>query len=254
MYRVVVLLVEPSFLLYLLTVFGLAVLWWKSPGTRRRLLWVIVPFGLLSLLSTPVIGHLALASLESCHPPLEQPPRGAGAIVVLAGHVKRADAQGDRFELGEDTQYRCLRAIDLYRPEPCWVLVSGGKVDPSSELPACAVLMREFLVAHGVRREDVLVEASSRTTHENAVECARILDEKQIDRIVLVTDAAHLYRALGCFRRQGLDAVPCGCRYRAVGGNFSFEAFIPNPATIRGFQSAWHEWLGIAWYKLRGRM
>ena len=255
MYRLLTDLAQPAFLLALLALLAFANLWRKRRESRRRLLLLAVPLLLLSICSTPLVCYLALGSLEWSYPPLEEPPDDVQAIVVLAGRLNLLDDAGTQVELGEDTLYRCLRAADLYRrgkPRP--VLVSGGKVDPTSPGPSLAAAMREFLRGQGVADNDLIVEDVSRTTYENAVESGHLLAERGIRKIALVTDAAHLRRAVGCFRKQGLEVVPCGCRYRAAHLEWSAWTFLPNASAARGFQEAWHEWLGTVWYRLRAKM
>jgi uncharacterized SAM-binding protein YcdF (DUF218 family) len=206
------------------------------------------------LLTLPATSRLAIGSLEWGYPPLEGPLADAPVIVVPGGSLRAASADDSRFEPGTDTLYRCLRAAELYRAAPGPVLVSGGKVHESDSGPAVAEVMREFLLTQGVRPRDLIVETASRTTYENAVQSARLLEERGIRRVVLVTDAAHLRRAVGCFRKQGLEVVPCGCRYRALGRSGGLKDFVPDPAATVGVDEAAHEWLGLGWYWLTDRI
>jgi uncharacterized SAM-binding protein YcdF (DUF218 family) len=255
MYHFVVELAQPAFLLGLLILLAVANLWRKRRETRRRLLLLTVPLVLLTLWCTPVMSHLAIASLESPYPPLAERPADAEAIVVLAGYIHVLDEAGTQVELGGDTLYRCLRAAELYRQgKPCPVVLSGGKVNPGSPGPPLAVAMRDFLRQQGVSDSDLVVEDRSGTTYENAVETRRLLDGRGIHRVVLVTDAAHLGRAVACFRKQGIDVVPCGCRYRTGRMEWSVGAFVPDLGSAGGCQEALHEWLGVLWYRLQGRM
>ena len=77
-YRFTVALLQPFPLLYLLTLAALARLWLKRRGKRRRLLLAIVPLGMLGLVSLPVVGHLAVGSLEWRYPPHDEVPGDAG--------------------------------------------------------------------------------------------------------------------------------------------------------------------------------
>jgi len=117
------------------------------------------------------------------------------------------------------------------------------------------VAMRDFLLQQpGISESDLIVEGRSGTTYENAVETRRLLDERGIHKVVLVTDAPHLGRAVACFRKQGMDVVPCGCRYRTGRMEWSVGMFVPDLGSSGGCQEALHEWLGTAWYRLRGRL
>jgi uncharacterized SAM-binding protein YcdF (DUF218 family) len=247
-------LIQPAFWLYLLAALTLASLWWKGRKSRRLVVLTLV-FILLWVLSTPVAAYLALRSLEAGCPPLEERADDVEAIVVLSGYVRVLDEEGKRVELGVDTLYRCIKAAEVYKQgKPCLVVVSGGKVDPSSPGPPLAVPMRAFLLELGVPDRDILLEERSATTYENAVESCRLLDERQMHRILLVTDAAHMKRAVGCFRKQGASVTPCGCNYRAGRMNWCLNAFLPDSSAAEGFREAWHEWLGAGWYGFCGRM
>ena len=56
----------------------------------------------------------------------------------------------------------------------------------------------------------VWIADKSRSTYENAKYGAELVKGRGISRIVLVTDAYHMPRAEGCFRKQGLSVAPAG--------------------------------------------
>ncbi len=70
--------------------------------------------------------------------------------------------------------------------------------------------------------------------------------------MILVTDATHMPRALRCFRAQGIEVVPAPCNYRTTPLRWSIAMLIPQYYALGGFHAAAHEWLGMAWYRLRG--
>ncbi len=241
--------------LWLLCAVALAALWRRRQDRRRRLVVLTAAFALLTLYCLPVTNYLLLRPLEAPYPPLAHRPDGIGAIVVLGGAVRGSDGEGLASEPAEDTLYRCLRAAEMYHQgPPCPVLISGGKVDPESPDPPVSHAMRDLLLRLGIPAADLFVEDVSRNTHENAIESARVLRERGLGRVLLVTEAAHLERSLRCFRKQGVDAVPCGCRYATLEFSATVTDFLPNPAVTRGTAAAVHEWVGLAWYALRGRI
>jgi uncharacterized SAM-binding protein YcdF (DUF218 family) len=253
MYHLVVELLQPFALLYLLAGLVLFKLWRQRREQRRPLLILTAALCALFLCSTSLASYLALGSLEWFYPPRQHRPEDAQAIVILAGYVRPADGVRRQPELGQDTLYRCLEGVELYHQgQPCPVLVSGGTVEDAK--PTCAPLMRDFLVKLGVPATDILVEDHSRTTWENAIESHKLLEPRRIRKILLVTDAAHLFRAERCFRNQGMEVVPWGCRYRATTFSPELNHFLPSPMGGAGVLDASHEWLGVAWYWLHGRI
>jgi uncharacterized SAM-binding protein YcdF (DUF218 family) len=118
-----------------------------------------------------------------------------------------------------------------------------------------AEVMRDFLVAHGVPPSKVVVEGRSRSTYENAVETGRLLGGLGVRRVVLVTDAAHMWRAEACFRAQGVEVTPSACNHRwPVYYWRNASHLLPSAAGAADVSVAYHEWVGLLTYWLRGRL
>jgi uncharacterized SAM-binding protein YcdF (DUF218 family) len=253
MYRLVVVLLEPYTLLWLVTALAVANLWRRRRETRRRLLVLTGAFAAWTLVSIPAVSCLALGTLEWSHPPAEERPADTDAIVVLAGGVTRDRAGRSRPDA--DTVERCLHAAALYRQgPPCPLLLSGGKAHPADPGAPGAEVMRELLLEMGVPGADMVLETGSRNTSENAAESCRLLAARGARRVVLVTDASHMTRAVRCFEKQGVRPVPSPCNYRATWPDGPALNFLPRAGAAKGCQLAAHEWLGLAWYRLSGRL
>jgi uncharacterized SAM-binding protein YcdF (DUF218 family) len=255
-YPIVSRLVHPYAPLVILLGLAIAWLWWKGKLSRAQRVVLTIPYVLLLLMSLPVSAFLVFVPLERFYPPMENRPANAQAIVILGGYVDQPTEQRGYAVPGADTVGRCLHGAALFREgKPCWVIVSGGKVDSSQPGPTVAEAMRDFLVSQGVQKEYILLEDRSGSTYENAVESAKILKERGFEQVLLVTDAASLLRAEMCFQRQGIDVIPSGCRYRSWGGfRFSVVAFLSSVDAADDVSEAWHEWLGLIWYWLRDRI
>jgi uncharacterized SAM-binding protein YcdF (DUF218 family) len=254
MYRSLTALLEPYTLVYLLTALAIANLWRKRRETRRRLLVLTGLFAVLTALSTPAVGSLALRTLEGEFAPLEQKPTDVSTIVVLSGGVRMPDGEGRPAQMDSGTIERCCHAAELYRRWPgCRILASGGKVDPDLPGPAYAEVMRDFLLELNVPASDVAVENTSPTTYKNAVECRKLLEQQGVRKIILVTDAVHMKRARACFEKQGLEVVPAPCHFQAARLEGSLRDYLPHPDAVQSCREAAHEWIGMAWYRLQGR-
>jgi uncharacterized SAM-binding protein YcdF (DUF218 family) len=253
MSHVIEALLRPTLLAYVIMALALAWLWRKRREDRRRLLWVIVPFVLVTLLSVPAVAYLALGTLEWAYPPAAEVPERPEVLVVLSGSMVAPDGAPDQAEVGPDTFYRCMHALALYRQAGgCPVLLSGGLAPEAPQGPTLAETMRRFFLQLGVKPQDLIKEDRSLTTHENAVECAKLLETRSVRRVVLVTDAKHLWRASQCFRQQGIEVVPAACNHYMARFQSRWENYLPSPHGAARFLDAFHEWLGILYYKLRG--
>jgi uncharacterized SAM-binding protein YcdF (DUF218 family) len=254
MYRALSHLLQPYTLLSFVLALALISLWRRRRETRSRLLFVTVPFVLIVLLSTPAISHLAFGSLEWRFSPLRALPADNQALVVLAGELLPADGYQPTAMLGDSTLYRCFQAAELYRASgPCLVVASGGVIEEQKSV-AVSHLMRDFLITQGVAPADVLVEDGSHSTYENALFCERLLGVRHVRRIALVTGALHMARAERCFRRQGFEVTPAPCSYQASNFEWRVGNFLPSAGAARGNQQVLHEWMGLCWYWVRGRL
>jgi uncharacterized SAM-binding protein YcdF (DUF218 family) len=114
--------------------------------------------------------------------------------------------------------------------------------------------MANLLIRQGIQPSDVIVESGSRTTWENATQSKKVLEARGVHRIVLVTEGVHLYRAMLCFGKQGFEVIPAGCHYRNPGFKASLYDFLPAAAGLDAWDTAVHEWLGVLWYRLTGKI
>jgi len=256
MYELLSSFLLPATLLHVLTALALANLWWRRRETRARLLCLTVPFLLLTLVCFPPCAFLALRTLEGPVPASAALPRRPEVIVVLSGGLYADRSRPDAVELAPDTFYRCRHALELHRLHPCaLILVSGGLSDEAPEGPTLADAMRDFLVAQGIKGTQILTESRSGSTYENAVECARLLRERgSMTGIVLVTEAKHMRRAVLCFRKQGVEVTPSACHYEADHFDSRPQEYLPSPAAAVKLGEVFHEWLGLGYYWLRGRV
>lgn len=117
-------------------------------------------------------------------------------LIVLGGSVLSEDV------IGQDTYLRSVYAVRAWREGGFRkILLSGGGPGPVSER------MRDFLLAHGVPGEVILLETNSQSTRENALFTARMLGSTPGTKVLMTSDY-HMYRAWRAFRKAGLDVLP----------------------------------------------
>lgn len=131
--------------------------------------------------------------------PVHMTPR-ADAIVVLGARVLAGGLPGGSLRA------RVERGVELWRAGAAPLLVLTGGLGPHP--PAEAEVMRRLCRELGVPDEALLLEAQSRSTWDNARFTAALLRARGLGRVLLVTDAFHLYRARQHFWLQGVDAEP----------------------------------------------
>lgn len=255
MYYLIVSVLEPLPLLLLLLGAGLFLMRLASDSRPRLFSFVVLSYLALVVISLPLVAYFALGSLEWQHDPRKPIPTDRNAIVVLSGHLKEVYQESDMV-LGDDSLYRCLKAIRLYQlGPPCPIIVSGGKVFESDPGPSLAEAMRDFLLEQGIPAEDIILESKSQSTYENAFNSAELIREHNIKApIMVVTDAIHLPRSTLCFEQQGVEVIPVGCRYHPIDLKRGIRSVIPSVNALEDIRNVTHEWLGMAWYWLHGRI
>lgn len=126
------------------------------------------------------------------------PQTGADYVIILGAQWKQ---NGPSYVL----QKRLDKAIEYLNTNPdTLVIVSGGQ--GSNEPISEAEGMQGYLVSAGIAPQRILVEDKSVNTYENLVFSSEFLDEAN-DRVVLVTNNFHVFRATAIARRQGYGRV-----------------------------------------------
>jgi uncharacterized SAM-binding protein YcdF (DUF218 family) len=224
----------------------------RLPAGRRLLvaaLLVLVPPSL------PACGFPLLSWLESRYPPVvpESTP-SAGAIVLLGGAISPRHPPLDWTDLNGAVD-RIFHAARLWRAGKAPIVVSSGGGGPyigGPQTPSEA--MADILVELGVSRDAIVLEKQSRNTYENALYSKRLLDERGIRDVLVVTSASHMLRALSVFRSLGLQAIPAPTDFE-TGGAIDYtwpSVWIPDAGALAETGVAVKEYLGIAVYMARG--
>lgn len=201
----------------------------------------------LFALSTPWVSGALLKTLEISALANPDQLQTAAAIVVLGGGRRLAAAEYGGDTLNSISLERLRYAAFLHRASGLPILVSGG-------MASGGTLAESRIMQHILQSEYGLsarwIEDGSSTTGENAQRSAPLLKQAGIHRIVLITHAWHLRRAVPLFEAQGLSVIPAGIQFSSTHVDSVFD-LLPTPAGLRDSTFALHEWLGIVWYKLR---
>ncbi|MDR3703994.1 MAG: YdcF family protein [Candidatus Sulfopaludibacter sp.] len=221
---------------------------------RNRTWWriALVAWAGLFLWSWAPFAWLTSGTLEWFYPVAAFPAGGAEAIVVLSANVVPPNASQPEPEAGFSTYLRCRHAAWLYHH---WhavpIVASGGKTEEGIVISR---IMRHVLESEGVPPDQVWTEENSTSTYENVRNTAAILRLHGIRRAALVTEAYHMLRAEKSFRKQGVTVVPAPFGYRTLETSWNWRAFIPGarPQLVNGDNL--HEWIGLLWYWLSGKI
>jgi uncharacterized SAM-binding protein YcdF (DUF218 family) len=119
--------------------------------------------------------------------------------------------------------------------------------------PQEAEVAGRLLVALGIAKERLTLEAESRDTYENALLTARLVKPEPGERWLLVTSAAHMPRAMGVFRKAGFAVEPWPVDYRAPRRLAMLRVQSSVPEGLRRIDAIVREHIGLVMYYAAGR-
>ncbi|MCP3057800.1 YdcF family protein [Myxococcus sp. K38C18041901] len=227
----------------------------RLPRLRPALARGLLVTGLLVLyvFSTEAMSTLLTYQAEEGAHDTFQPGEPYDAVIVLGGGLDpSATERSGRLEFNAAPE-RILQGFDLVREGHArFVLISGGSLDPRPTAVVEADVLSRMLQAWGIPAERIVTEGKSRNTRENAVESARIIQERGWKRLLLVTSAAHMPRAQGCFAAVGLrpDTLPVDARMPAF--RMGRLGWLPRAGALSQSTDVLRELAGRVVYRLRG--
>lgn len=223
-------------------------------GRSRPAKWLLVAAVLVMFVGgNGLVAYNLVRSLENDYPAMamEDIPQ-ADVIVVLGGGLGLPYPPRRYPDLGHSAD-RLLEGLRLYRAgKASHILLTGGNVFPQPGFEGEAFYARRLLELWGVPPDAVVTETESRNTLQNARHTAPILDQRGWDRVLLVTSATHMRRAVLAFRGTGIDVVPVPTDFAAVDANVpEIFTWIPTIGSLGATTRAVHEYIGRVYYRLR---
>jgi uncharacterized SAM-binding protein YcdF (DUF218 family) len=255
---------------YLLSPLTLAMLLWLLAALclalRRRVLAVAdasIAFAGLWVASMPVVAQALTRALEAPYPALivEATPT-ADAIVVLGGALVGASPpQRPTFGMGPAAS-RVWHAAALYRAGKAkWIVIAAGGQPEFEGQQIEADAIAEMLAVLGVPDSAMRRETASRNTRENAANSRVILDRLGARRVLLVTSAEHMPRAVRTFQEVWAakggapELVPAPTDVIAPeGGHISLFSWFPAVGALERVTKALKEFAGIAVMTMMGNV
>ena len=239
-------LAQPSNLLLLvLAVAALGV--WR--GRRRLAMPLLVGVtAVLVLIGVLPVGQWLLLPLENRFAPPADLPRRIDGVVMLGGGVEpKITAARGTVALQEPAE-RATTLLALARQHPAARLVVTGGGVPLTE----AQILLRFFREQQLPPARVLFEDRARNTHENALFSHALAQPRPGERWLLVTSAAHMPRAVGCFEQVGWPVIAYPVDYRTT-GRLELWTGLDVATRLQEFDAASKTWVGLVAYRLTGR-
>jgi uncharacterized SAM-binding protein YcdF (DUF218 family) len=152
---------------------------------------------------------------------------------------------------------RMLYAVKLYKDGIADKLIlSGGTLDWQGETETTPAKDMELLMNFmGVPEDAMILQGDSANTAQDADFSTSIIKKNNWKRVVLVTSALHMPRAVGLFNRLGVEVIPAPTDYtitdQAWNELFSWRwenvliNILPTASSLKSTTSSMKEYFGM---------
>lgn len=219
----------------------------------------LVALAILLVSANSWVSDALLRTLEYQYLPTEDLPQ-APVIVVLGGGLYQATYPRQFPEVAEAGD-RIIYGAQIYQEGKApYIIATGGRIPwlgtvATSEAEDMALLLQRL----GVPREAIIKEEKSLNTRQNAVFTQKILQQRGINTIILVTSGYHMPRAKRVFEKLGITVIPAATDFLSQPSgknNFNLAnvilSLMPDAKSLQMTTMALKEYLGLVIYKLQG--
>ncbi len=122
---------------------------------------------------------------------------------------------------------RIRHGLDLYQHGYAPLLIFTGGYGGSGARFSESQVARRYALKQGVPDNAILIETASRTTRQNLIEARRLMEQRKLRRVIIVSDPLHMARALRLCRELGIDALASSTpstRFRSFHTSWRFLA------------------------------
>jgi uncharacterized SAM-binding protein YcdF (DUF218 family) len=241
----------------LIALLSLAILKRKKTKPAGYMFLLIASISLISatciyLFSIQPVSNMLLIPLETGYPvPSHRIIKKPSAIVVLSSGAY------NRHTLGGDTFNRLFEGFKLYKKYHVPIIVSGGRATSAFSL---AKAMKNVLVSIGVGKHYVITEDKSNDTYQNALYVLKICRKKDFSRIILVTSAYHMPRAMLLFTKstksgafKNIKIIPYPADFK-TDMHYNTYSYFPQLAYLLTSSEALHEYIGYVYYYMKEKI
>lgn len=247
--KIITFLIDPLFLFFCFSLFCLI----KARFRFRIRILTIFIFCIIYLMATPFVSNYALNRLEIVEKSTQKPIK-YDTIIVLSGMLISELSNDQQVEFASAAD-RIIRAMELVKNHQAQtMIISGGDGSLTQEYLAEAILLSRFAQKWGIKEEQIIVDADSKNTYENALFSKEKVVKHQFKQILLITSAFHMYRAHGCFKSVGLKVDILPVDFYATTHITDFRDFLPASSALAKMNVVIHESVGIIVYALTGRI
>ena len=225
-------------------------------GLLRKKRWPLVAaVVLLYVSSMPFVGNRMMHRLEAHGQaiPIDEVAK-VDAIVPLGGFLGPPVAEEFLPNLSEASE-RLEAGIELWqKKKAAWLVFTGGRIPWSNQREVEGAAAKRIAIARGIPEDRIIVTREVGNTADEARAIADLIRERGWSKILLVTSAYHMPRAVRIFSHAGVKVLPFPVDFQIdAKEKFTLLDFLPREEGLHYTELALREWYGIAFYALTGR-
>lgn len=209
-------------------------------------LFLVFAFGLMFLFSYPPFSNYLVSSLENQYPKYDYKQKVKYIHVLGGGHTTDI-SQPISSQIGSASIKRDIEGIIIHKH------INGSKIIftgySANTNISTAKMNTSLAIALDVNPDDIILNKKPKDTKEEAIFTKSLVGNEPF---VLVTSATHMPRAMMLFKSLGLNPIPAPTDFHK--SEFKGYLIAPDIYTFCNSQIAMHEYLGIAWSKIKSQL
>jgi uncharacterized SAM-binding protein YcdF (DUF218 family) len=239
-----------------LVLFALAVPWRRRSirRWRRRRAFGIAAFAVLYVCSLEHVDNALVYRLEHATTSTYREDVRYDVVVLLGGMTdERLTAENGRIGYNGNVE-RVIVTHELLRDGKArFAIVSGAAVNPMLAEYGEARVLAGQLRGWGIAEDRIIVEDKAMNTRDNAVYAAEIVRARGFEKVLVVTSAMHMKRAVECFDAVGLRVDTLLVDHHALRAlPFGPSSLIPRAGSLSGTTASLRELFGRLVYRVAG--
>jgi len=198
---------------------------------------------LLLISSLPVVSNTFMSSIEDNYEAFTLSSKPVDYIIVLGGWHQSNPALPQTSQLNVNSLQRMVEVLRIYKLHPEARIITSGSA--FNDATSNAEKMKQSLMLLGIPAQKIMTENFPKDTEEEA---QLISPRVQGNNVVLVTNAAHMPRAMQYFQTQGVYPIAAPTGF-----------WVKNPQQQQGWRYYWPDskklqQTSVAWYESLGRL
>ncbi len=240
-----------TIVIFPISLFSLITFWfiyklYKYALTFKVKVIFITSFVFMFLITMQPISGIFIHSLEKNYAPLIDSfkIKEADYIIVLGGGYNDEDNMPETSLLGSSSLQRLIEGIRLKKINPNATLIFSGAKPYTEKYSEAKIASLAYKSIVSDSSNFILSELPHNTKSE-ADEAHKIVGDK---KLILVTTASHMPRAMYLFKKMGCNVIAAPCDFNVK--NLKYYPNFPNGNSIKQTEIAIHEYMAIVGYKL----